>query len=143
MKMTLKCNKCGFKSPQGSEFCGSCGEETEFRVEKIARNAALAAEAATAAEAARVEAVAAAEAWDRLMPVKSYFDNGQLQVRRGGQKDGKWDGPYESYHENGQLMWKGPYDMGVKCGEWIQPRLFWGQKTVTYDPCPPGLEDSN
>ena len=42
-KMTLQCNKCGFKSPQGSEFCGSCGEETEFRVEKRARNAAEAA----------------------------------------------------------------------------------------------------
>jgi hypothetical protein len=86
--------------------------------------------------------------------------NGQLQVR-GCQKDDKWDGPYESYHENGQLdqkntyvageldgpferysedgqlMWKGSHDMGVKCGEWIQPGLFWGQRTVTYDPCPP------
>ena len=161
-KMTLECNKCGFKSPQGSEFCGSCGEETEFRVEKMARNAALAAEAAAARVREAAEEAAAEEEWARLMPVKSYFDNGQLQVRRGGQKDGKWDGPYESYHENGQL-WKkatytagelsGPYEeyhengqlgakgtfnMGEQCGEWIEDG-----ETVTYPPCPPGLADGN
>jgi predicted RNA-binding Zn-ribbon protein involved in translation (DUF1610 family) len=145
-KMTLECNKCGFKSPQGSEFCGSCGEDTEFRVEKRARNAALAAEAAATAAAARVretaaaarvEAAAAEEEWARLMPVKGYFDNGQLRVR-GGQKEGKWHGPYERYNEKGQLLERGTSNMGEPCGEWI-----YGGETVTYDPCPPGLEDGN
>ncbi len=60
--MTLQCNKCGFKSPQGSEFCGSCGEETEFRVEKRARNAAEAAAAARERWEASLQAEAAAEA---------------------------------------------------------------------------------
>jgi hypothetical protein len=104
---------------------------------------------------------AAEEEWARLMPVKSYFDNGQLRVRMVVQKDGKWDGPYESYHENGQLWQKatytagkytagkpdgpfeqyyengqleekGTYNMGEQCGEWIE-----NGETVTYDPCPP------
>ena len=115
------------------------------------------------AAAARVRE---AEARTGIRPIESYSSNGQLEVK-GGTKEGKLHGPYESYHkngqlwkkatytageldgpfeshhENGQLMWKGPYDMGVKCGEWIQPGLFWGQKTLTYDPCPPGLEDGN
>ena len=43
-----------------------------------------------------------------------------------------------SYHENGQLRLRGTYDMGVKCGEWIEDG-----ETVTYDACPPGLEDGN
>ena len=119
-KMVLEGADCGFKSPQGSEFCGSCGKETEFRVEKMARNAALAAEAEAAAEAAAeavardreaAEAEAAEEEWARLRPIKSYFDNGQLQVR-GCQKDDKWDGPYESYQENGQLWKKATYTAG-------------------------------
>jgi antitoxin component YwqK of YwqJK toxin-antitoxin module len=46
---------------------------------------------------------------------------------------GEWDGPYEEYHENGQLAWKGTYNMGEKCGEWIEDG-----ETVTYDLCPTG-----
>jgi len=175
-KMILQCNKCGFKSPQGSEFCGSCGEETEFRVEKMARNAALAAAAKAAAakaaaakaaaEAAAAKTAAAAEA----KAVEIYFDNGQLEMR-GYQKDDKWHGPYETYHVNGQLRFKGTcvageldgpseryfwngqlegkgtYNMGVKCGEWIEdkPRFLkgWDAVTVTHPPCPPDPEDAN
>ena len=51
---------------------------------------------------------------------------------------GELDGPFESYHENGQLEQRGTANMGQKCGEWIEDG-----KTVTYDPCPPGLEESN
>ena len=32
--MVLVCADCGFKSPQGSEFCGSCGKETEFGIKE-------------------------------------------------------------------------------------------------------------
>jgi antitoxin component YwqK of YwqJK toxin-antitoxin module len=45
---------------------------------------------------------------------------------------GELDGPFESYHENGQLERRGTANMGQKCGEWIEDG-----KTVTYDPCPP------
>jgi len=48
------------------------------------------------------------------------------------------DGPFESYNENGQLVSKGTYNMGKKCGEWIR-----NAETVTYDPCPPDLADGN
>ena len=30
------------------------------------------------------------------------------------------DGPFESYHDNGQLEWKGTYKDGEECGEWIE-----------------------
>jgi len=121
--MTLQCKKCGFKSPQGSEFCGSCGEDTEFRVEKMARNAA--------AEAAAAEALRIREA-DGLVPVERYFDNGQLQVQ-GGQKGGKWHGPRESYHENGQLReasthkageLEGPYERYYENGQLRQKATY-------------------
>ena len=54
-------------------------------------------------------------------------------------KDGVGHGPYELYHESGgQLYLKGTYNMDEKCGEWFEDG-----KTVTYDPCPPGLADGN
>ena len=58
--------------------------------------------------------------------------------------DGELDGPYESYsfasyYENGQLERKGTSNMGEECGEWIGS----GEETLTYDPCPPALEDGN
>ena len=40
------------------------------------------------------------------------------------------DGPYEIYHENGQLMMKGTFKDGGRCGEWLEEG-----ETVTYDPC--------
>ena len=52
--------------------------------------------------------------------------------------DGELDGPYESYHENGQLRMKGTFNMSGRCGEWIEDG-----ETVPYPPCPPDLEDGN
>jgi len=48
-------------------------------------------------------------------------------------KDGVLDGPFESYHENGQLWEKSSFKDGELCGEWFEDG-----ETVTYDPCPPG-----
>ena len=94
-------------------------------------------------------------------PIEYYYDHGQLE-ETGTLKDGCWDGPYETYHPNGQLeskrtyrdgdrdgLWEtyyengqlrneGTYKDGEKCGEWLEEG-----ETVTYDPCPPGLEDGN
>jgi len=51
---------------------------------------------------------------------------------------GEFPGPAEAYYENGQLWERGVWSMGEKCGEWTEEG-----ETVTYDPCPPGLEDGN
>ena len=64
--------------------------------------------------------------WDG--PFESYHDNGQLR-RKGTYKDGVEDGPVEEYYDSGQLYEKGAYNDGGKCGEWFEG------KTVTYDPC--------
>ena len=40
------------------------------------------------------------------------------------------DGPFETYYEGGQLVIRGTYKDGEKCGEWIEV-----DETVTYDPC--------
>lgn len=50
----------------------------------------------------------------------------------------KKNGPYEFFHENGQLAEKGAFNMGEQCGEWVE-----NGETITYDPCPPDLEDGN
>ena len=64
--------------------------------------------------------------WDG--PFESYHDNGQFR-RKGTYKDGVEDGPVEEYYDSGQLYEKGAYNDGGKCGEWFEG------KTVTYDPC--------
>ena len=51
---------------------------------------------------------------------------------------GEYHGPYEQFYENGQLERKGTYNMGQRCGEWIQDG-----ETQTYPLCPPDLEDGN
>ena len=64
---------------------------------------------------------------------ESYWENGQLQVKgtiKEGDWDGPYDGPYEDYRYNGQLFHKGTMKDGKRCGEW-----FWEGETVTYDPC--------
>ena len=43
----------------------------------------------------------------------------------------------EWYRESGELDHGGINNMGEKCGEWIEDG-----DTVTYDPCPPGLEET-
>ena len=72
-------------------------------------------------------------------PVFQLFSDDTTRVQLSANlKDGKFDGPYEYYSENGQLRDKGTWNMGEVCGEWITDG-----ETVTYDPCPPGLEDAN
>jgi hypothetical protein len=48
---------------------------------------------------------------------------------------GELDGPYEYYYENGEVGRRGTIR---ECGEW-----FVEGETVTYDPCPPDLEDGD
>jgi len=48
-------------------------------------------------------------------PYESYHPNGQLEVRV-GKKDGKWHGPAEAYYENGQLKEKKTYVAGEPNG---------------------------
>ena len=62
-------------------------------------------------------------------PYEIYHDNGQLKSK-GTYKDGELDGPRENYDENGQLMSTGIYTNGEKCGEWVEEG-----EIVTYDPC--------
>ena len=64
--------------------------------------------------------------WDG--PFESYHENGQLR-RRGTYKDGVEDGPVEEYYDNGQFYEKGSYKDGEPCGEWFEGETF------TYDPC--------
>ena len=54
--------------------------------------------------------------WDG--PWVSYHDNGQL-LGRGSYKDGKLDGPYVSYHDNGQIQYKGILKDEVRDGPWV------------------------
>ena len=70
-------------------------------------------------------------------PFVAYYENGQLSAK-GTYNDGKKDGPFESYQKDEMLLEKGTYNFGEKCGEWIEDG-----ETVTYDPCPPDLEDRN
>ena len=44
-------------------------------------------------------------------PWVSYHDNGQLQ-EKGSYKDGKREGPWVYYHKNGQYQWKGTFKNG-------------------------------
>ena len=39
---------------------------------------------------------------------------------------------------HGQFLENGTFNMGERCGEWLEDG-----ETVTYPPCPPGLEDGN
>ena len=70
-------------------------------------------------------------------PYESHYENGQLW-EKSTFTAGELDGLFESYHENGQLEQRGTANMGQKCGEWIEDG-----ETVTFDPCPPGLEEGN
>jgi len=70
-------------------------------------------------------------------PFERYHDNGQLS-QKANYVAGEWHGPFEDYYSNGPLAYKGTFNMGERCGEW-----FSAGETVTYDPCPPGLEDGN
>jgi antitoxin component YwqK of YwqJK toxin-antitoxin module len=54
--------------------------------------------------------------WDG--PWVSYHDNGQL-LGKGNYKDGKLDGPWVWYHDNGQLSGKGTWKDGKLDGPWV------------------------
>ena len=47
-----------------------------------------------------------------------YWDNGQL-MSKGTYRDGKEDGPYVFYYDNGQLSTKGTFKDGKKDGPWV------------------------
>jgi len=70
-------------------------------------------------------------------PVEWYYENGQVREKRTYKKDGL-HGPLSCYEENGRLTVKGVFRRDKKCGEWVENGV-----TVTYDPCPPDLEDGN
>jgi hypothetical protein len=70
-------------------------------------------------------------------PYEKYWDNGQLS-QKANYVAGEWHGPFEDYYSTGPLAYKGTFNMGERCGEWVSAR-----EPVTYDPCPPGLADGN
>ena len=47
-----------------------------------------------------------------------YYENGQLYLKN-TYKEGKKDGERLKYYDNGQLMEKGNYKEGKKIGEWL------------------------
>ena len=47
-----------------------------------------------------------------------YYDNGRIEKRE-TYKDGKKDGPWVSYHFNGRLRWEGTYKDGNRDGPWV------------------------
>ena len=51
-------------------------------------------------------------------PWVHYHDNGQLRYK-GTYKDGKRDGPWVWYYDNGQLWSKGAYKDGEEDGPWV------------------------
>ena len=55
--------------------------------------------------------------WDG--PWVSYWENGQLWDK-GTFMDGEREGPWVSYRENGQLSSKGTYKDGKKEGPWVR-----------------------
>jgi len=52
-------------------------------------------------------------------PHKTFFEDLEDVVcEEGFQKNGKWDGPYKSYHNNGELNFEGNYKEGIRVGRW-------------------------
>ncbi|MBY0485807.1 MAG: membrane-binding protein [Flavobacteriaceae bacterium] len=60
-----------------------------------------------------------------LVKATYYFDNGQVQ-QEGFFKDGKLDGKWISYNENGIKVAIAEYTNGEKTGKWF----FWNDKTL-------------
>ncbi len=58
----------------------------------------------------------------------AYHDNGQLYYK-GEYKDGKQEGVWVGYWENGQLDYKGEYKNGKREGEWVQ---YWNNGQLNY-----------
>ena len=55
-----------------------------------------------------------------------YHDNGRLSYK-GNYKDGNQDGPWVLYWSNGQLSYKGTYKDGKKDGPWVHYYFLNGQ----------------
>ena len=49
---------------------------------------------------------------------KEYYSNGEVMSMGVRLKDGRKDGPWEYWHDNGARMSKGSYDKGDKTGTW-------------------------
>ena len=67
-------------------------------------------------------------------PFVDYWDNGQLATKL-TYKDGEPDGPYVSYHSNGQFRAKGTFKDGNKEGPWVTYKkdgTVWEKYTGTY-----------
>lgn len=60
-----------------------------------------------------------------LVKATYYFDNGQVQ-QEGFFKDGKLEGKWISYNENGIKVAIAEYTNGEKTGKWF----FWNDKTL-------------
>ena len=60
-----------------------------------------------------------------------YFENGQLYLKN-TYKDGKKNGERLKYYDNGQLMEKGNYKEGKKIGEWLEYYKNGKLYTVSY-----------
>jgi len=54
-------------------------------------------------------------------PWVRYHDNGELWSK-GTYKNGEWDGPWNYYHDNGGLKRKGTYKDGEEEGLWVSYR---------------------
>ena len=51
-------------------------------------------------------------------------------LKKAAYKDGEEHGPAEIYNENGQLRFRGIYNMVEQCGEWIE-----NDESRTHPPC--------
>ena len=72
-------------------------------------------------------------------PVYRLFEGAEAKIQlRAILKDGLPHGPYEWLYEDGQYRQKGTFNMGEKCGDWLEDGLL-----AAYPPCRSNLEDRN
>ena len=67
-------------------------------------------------------------------PWVGYHDNGRVR-EKGTYKDGKPEGPWVYYHDNGQLWSKGTYKDGKMDGPWVNYKsdgTVWEKQTGTF-----------
>ena len=67
--------------------------------------------------------------WDGLY--ESFYFNGQLDSRL-MYSGTEYHGAFERYYANGDVIAKGMYEMGARCGDWIDV----GGNDEVYPPCP-------
>ena len=67
--------------------------------------------------------------WDGLY--ESHYFNGQLDSRI-RYSETEYHGAFERYYANGDMIAKGMYEMGARCGDWIDV----GGNDEVYPPCP-------